>query len=213
MLLDRKAICVAMAVLCLSIACFADVAPEPGHKRVYLSLALQTRDDLSDYRFFVESGGQLEEVKLSLNQPVTIDPKGGGARYNSATVYAVPKKGIRFAGAVPDAEELAKLESSLTGKGIAGAVKLVDHSFSFDVPEAEADSYTNPIYQVRRDGQFGLVAERLDDGSSPSTHVSASPVRPTPVVETGRGLTLIVASLLTFAAVLAGLWLLQRKVC
>lgn len=210
-MLDRRVIYLAVTILCLRIACFADVAPEPGYKRVYLSLALQTQDDLSNYRFFVESGGELEEIKLSVNEPVTIDPKGGGARYNSATVYAVPKKALRFADPVPTFEELTRLEASLHDKTVPGAAKLLDHDFSFDVPEIEADSYTNPIYQVRQDAQFGVVVERLDDGSSALARAAATPVRPKSVAETHTGLTIVIASLLTFAAVLGGLWLLRRK--
>jgi len=207
----RKTIFLIIALLCLRVACFADLAPEPGHKRVYLSLLLQTREDLSDYRFFIESGMQLEEVKLSPETPVTVSPKGGGARYNSATVYAVPKKAVTFKGASPSTEELADLAGALGAKRVTGAVKLLDHSFSFDVPEAEADSYTNPVYQLRRDAQFGVVAERLDDGTPASAHKPPNPASDKSDSQADRGFTIVVACILVFSAVLGGLWLLRRR--
>ena len=188
---------------------YADVPPEAGYTRVYLSLILEPRGDLSDYRFFIESGMQLEEIKLSDRETRTIDPKGGGARYNSATVYAIPKKSLTFSAAEPTADDLAALETAIQEKRVQDAVDLIDHRFSQDVLKSEADSYPNPQYRIARDEKGAIAAVRIDDlvvgavATPEKTQPNEQPV--------AARSTIVAASLLVFGIVLAGLWLLRRK--
>lgn len=188
----------------------ADIPPEAGSTRVYLSLILDPRGDLSDFRFFVESGMKLEEIKLTDRQQQTIDPKGGGARYNSATVYAVPVKSLTAIKHEPSESDLASLDSRLNAKSVDGAIDLVHHQFAQDVPKSDADSYLNPVYRIAKDEQGVLRAVRVDD-------LVVGPVAPfqkdeTPTQSVGQNkFTIVAAGVIVIALLFGGLWLLRRK--
>ncbi|MEP6847774.1 MAG: hypothetical protein ABI999_02885 [Acidobacteriota bacterium] len=188
----------------------ADIPPEPGSTRVYLSLILDPRGDLSDFRFFVESGMKLEEVKLTDRQQQTIDPKGGGARYNSATVYAVPMKSLGAVKGEPTEGELASLDSALNAKSVDGALDLVHHQFSQDVPKADADSYLNPVYRIAKDEQGVLRAVRADDLVVGRVAPFQKDETPTQTAGQNR-ITIVAAGAIVIAVLFGGLWLLRRK--
>ena len=68
----------------------ADVAPDPGFVSVRINLVLETDDDLSGIRFFVLSGDIVREIVVKRGEQMTVNPLGGGARYRSGTLIAVP---------------------------------------------------------------------------------------------------------------------------
>src|SRR5437660_1154441 len=114
----KKSIALVISVLCAAAAVYADIAPEPGYTRVYSNLILDPQDDFQDLRFFLESGGTLEELKIHKGKQNVIRSKGGGARYNQAAVYAVPAKSLTSFGENLSGEKLAALETALSSNHV-----------------------------------------------------------------------------------------------
>ena len=72
----RKISAILVAVIALFAVARADVPPEPGNSRISVPLTIETNEDLSDYRFFIESPMQLEEVTVHKGTPTVIGTEG-----------------------------------------------------------------------------------------------------------------------------------------
>jgi len=58
------------------LAARADVPPEPGYLRQTVSITFDTKDDVSDYRFFIESPMRIDEIKIAKGEPSVVDGTG-----------------------------------------------------------------------------------------------------------------------------------------
>src|SRR6185369_14539048 len=94
----------------------ADIAPDPGMVRVKIDLVIETTEDLSDYRFFLDFYGDLREVAVKSKGRTTIPSMGGGARYNSGKLLAIPKKSLSGFDEKLSTEQLENLSASLKNK-------------------------------------------------------------------------------------------------
>jgi len=153
----------------------ADVAPDPGYKRVSIDLVIKTDEEFPDYRFFLDFYGDLREIELKNKGETVISPMGGGARYRAGKLLAIPQKSLKdFTGKL-SAEQLKALSESIKAKKIDEVTELVGHSFAQDIPVGE-----NPggLYYVlkREEGKLKLtrfteekpktVAQQLTGNSS-----------------------------------------------
>jgi hypothetical protein len=149
----------------LSSQTFGDVAPDPGFKRVSLKLVLETNDDLADFRFFIKSGADLEEVLIKRGEQTIVSPLGGGAYYRSGQLLAVPRKDLEKLNDPPGEGRLSGLQSAVYDGRVPGTIELLNHLFSREVLEAEADSYQDPVYRIERDAHAGLRATHVSGGA------------------------------------------------
>lgn len=151
-----------MILLLWVIVAKADVPPPPGFGRIKQDLILETKEDLSDYRFFLDFYGDLREIKVNNNAKTIISPMGGGARYAVGTLLAVPKE--KLAKSVDDSpDSLKKLSEAIREKKIEGVTELTRHSFSED--KLLGLSLTTPSYTIVRE----VNILKLNQASNPNT--------------------------------------------
>ena len=64
-------------ILIFTVFAKADIPPDPGFKRVSVDLNIEIKEDLSDYRFFLDFYGDLREVEVKKGSN-SIPSMGGG---------------------------------------------------------------------------------------------------------------------------------------
>ena len=155
-------------LILLSHEAFGDAAPDPGFKRISLNLKLETPDDLSDFRFFIKSGADVEEVFVKRGEQTIVSPLGGGAYYSAGKLLAVPKKDLVSLTDSPGDGKLTGLQKAIYEGRVPGTLELVDHLFSRTVNESEAGNFQDPIYRIERDSQAGIKAVHVSGGATTS---------------------------------------------
>ncbi len=118
----------------------ADVPPPPGYNKIKVSFVIETNEDLSDYRFFFDFSGALQEVEVKSMGKTNIPPLGGGARYASGDFMAIPKKNLAAFGSELTFEQLSGLSESLSNKKIEGVIELGEHIFIQTIKGGRRDS-------------------------------------------------------------------------
>ncbi len=176
----------------------ADVPPDAGFVRVSINLVTETTEDLSDYRFFLNFYGDLNEVEIKSKGRTEIPPSGGGARYSSGTFLAIPKKSLSGYEDTLSNEQLSNLSKAIKAKEIQGITELANHRFSADLPKGEKPSDT--FYRLKRE-ENTLRAEMITEDkrkSKSSPQLIAADSR-TSVVIAGVLMTLAVLAIGVFA--------------
>lgn len=191
---------------------FADVPPEPGRKRVVLSIIVEPAEDFADYRFFLKNGFDLKEYSLKKGEKVTMSSMGGGALYRNGKFLAVPKKALAGMSETPSTEKLNPMQKAIADGTVPGTIELVDHSFIRDVPTAEAANWKDPLYRLEKDGEKGVKAVLVSGGQAESktagtTNPYASGEPKTPAFWA----TVAGGSLLTLALIFFGVFALRRS--
>ncbi|MFL6466791.1 MAG: hypothetical protein ACJ72Z_02410 [Pyrinomonadaceae bacterium] len=155
-----------LLLLCVSAEITADVAPDPGFKRISLKLNVEAAEDLSDFRFFIKSGAEIKEVNVKPGEQTSISPLGGGAYYSSGKLLAIPKRELEKFSDASSGDKLSKLEKAVFDGQVPGTIELVDHLFARTVLEAEAAEYQDPVYRIERDPQARLKAVYVSGGAN-----------------------------------------------
>ena len=148
---------------------FGDVAPDPGFKRVSLKLIVETNEKLDEYRFFIKSGADVEEIFVKPGSPATVSPLGGGAYYSSGKLLAVPKTSLDGLSEISTGKKLTDLQQAVYDGKVDGMIDLLNHAFSREVPEVDAGKISDVVYQIDRDPQIGLRAVYVSGGVDPKT--------------------------------------------
>lgn len=141
----------------------ADVPPEPGFKRVSLSLILEPQDDFAEYRFFMISGGDVKEVFLKAGASTTIAPLGGGSFYRSGVLLAFPRPMLSSYSDVNDGKKLSDLQQKIYDRDLTGT-ELITHTFVMDLPQTEAAGLKDPVYRLERDSAVGIKVVQMSGG-------------------------------------------------
>lgn len=194
-----------LVVLCMVGSAFADIPPEPGYKRVSLNLIVEPKEDLNDYRFFIKTGAQLNEIKLKKGEQFKITPQGGGAFYRSGTLIAVPKGSLSKLSEAANGSELNELQKAIYDGKVSGAIELVKHGFIRDVPVKDAAGMKDPVYLIERSDD-GVKATLVAGNTEPvnTTQYSREPKTPMFWASVAGG------SLMTLAFIFLGVWLIRR---
>lgn len=191
----------------------ADVPPDPGYVRQTASLTLETKDDLSDYRFFIESPMRIEEIKIVRGEPTIIPGTGRGGAARVGTLWAIPRTtiGEDFGASAP--EKLQEMRDALKEGRAYRAVKLLTHGFQTTIREEERTNWNDPVYRLEKNAEKGVTAilisggaqENKNDSKKGFTIYSTEPKTPAfwTAVIGGAVLTLLFISL--------GAWALRRS--
>lgn len=188
----------------------ADIAPDPNETRIAHSLIIETIEDVSDYRFFLNFAGDVREIEVKSNGKTEIPPMGGGVRYSAATIFAIPKKFLKdFPNKIESSfDEAGKRFSDLIKEKKIGVIELGTHSFSRVVKKSESESYLNAPYKLEKDNENGLKLTRLEvpksiGGTDRSIYVI------------NKGLTtfgyIVLIGFPTAAILVLGIWLFRKK--
>ena len=143
----------------------ADIAPAPDEMRVTSDLTINTDQDLSDYRFFLNFLAAVREVEVKSNGQTVIPSQGGGALYSSGTLLAVPKKNLTD---FPDKlqtsnDEKHKSLANAIGEGkIPGIIELGKHSFYRTIKKSERANWTYPVYRIEKEGASLKMVKEAD---------------------------------------------------
>lgn len=201
-----------MIVVASFASTFADVPPEPGHKRVSLSLIVEPADDFAEYRFFLKSGFALKEFALKKGEKVTMSSMGGGALYRNGKFFAVPKKALIGLTDEPTDDKVNPLQMALLEGKVPGTIELIDHSFVRDVRVAEATNWKDPLYRLEKDAKKGIKAILVSGGKVESTTsgTTGSYYSTEPKTPAFWG-TVVGGSLLTLALIFLGVYVLRRS--
>lgn len=179
----------------------ADVPPDAGYVRVRINLVTETKEDLTDYRFFLDFYGDLREVEIKSSGRTEIPPMGGGARYRSGTLLAIPKKSLKGFDGDVSGDRSNNLSRLIKNKEIEGVVELAEHSFSKDVPKGER---APEVYYVIKRAENTLKAERISE-EKPNSNPSAQSVLPA-----SRASYVIAGILITLAVLGAGIFAFRK---
>ena len=186
----------------------ADIPPDKGYTRVNVQLILQTDEDLPDYRFFLVSSNLVKEIYLKKGEKTTVASLGGGARYSSGAIAAIPAKDLTAFGADPAGEKLAELEAEISGYRVAGTIKLFTHSFSREIRDAEAGSVTDAEYRIEKTPN-GLAAVAIA-GVAAANNVRFGITDVSKPVNIMGWAMIVGGVLMSLAIVIVGLWAFLR---
>ena len=195
-----------MAVLALLTVARADVPPEPGTSRLSVPLTLETNDDLSDYRFFLESPSRMEEVAIQKGQSTVVGPEGHAGASRIVTLWAIPKTSITGDLPLADPARLEVVDTALRDGKVAGSVKLLSHSFQTTISDAGKSQWKDPVYRITKDDTKGPTAALVSGGAaiaSGNGYATKSSDRSLQIAMIGGVLFLV-------AAVGFGLWLMRQ---
>lgn len=187
---------------------FADIPPDPGYKRVSLNLIIQPQEDFSDYRFFVKTGAQLNEIKLRSGEQFVIKPQGGGSYYRSGTLLAIPKTSLAKLSEAAIGSELNEMQKAIYDGKVPESIELVRHSFIRDVPIKDAARMKDPVFKIEMSEstvKATLVAGNTTETEVNTTQYSREPKTPLFWATVGGG------SLLTLAFIFLGVWVIRRS--
>lgn len=202
-----------LVIVCAAFsAAAADVPPDPGYKRVTLSIIVDPTDDFADYRFFLKSGFDLKEYALKKGERITISSMGGGSLYRNGEFLAVPKRALVGLSESPSGERLNPMQKAIADENVPGTIVLIDHGFVRDVRSADASTLKDPIYRLEKAPESGIKAVLVSGGAienktSGNTGglYSADPKSPAFWATVAGGL------LFTFAFILFGAWIVRKK--
>ena len=155
----KHAVIIFSLLLIFPISLKADIAPDDGYERVKINLVTETTEDLTDYRFFLDFYGDLREVEIKSNGRTEIPSTGGGARYSSGTLVAIPKMNLKDYDGKLSANQSENLSRAIKNKEIE-TVELAKHRFSMDVPKGEKPA---EVYYVIKRAENTLKAERITE--------------------------------------------------
>lgn len=154
----NKYLVLLLFVALFSVGIFADVPPARNEMRIDIDLAFTPRDDFEDYRFFLASGRELEEITIKKDVPVTINSKNRGGVNRYAALIAIPKTSLKGVAEL-SADEQQKINVAIYKKENNEVISLIKHTFSEDIPIGERVSKIYPVYEIRREANVPKVFE------------------------------------------------------
>lgn len=188
----------------------ADIAPNPDEARFSYPLIIETTDDVSDYRFFLNFSGDLREIEVKSKGRSEIPSMGGGARYSSGMIIAIPKKFLNdFPNKIESSyDDIGKRFSDLIREKKIGVIELGTHSFSRLIKKSESANYINAPYKLEKDIENGLKLTKLEIPKGKSgMDFSMYGIK--------KSLTtfgyLILIGFPTAAIIILGIWLFRKK--
>jgi hypothetical protein len=187
----------------------ADVPPDPGYTRVHPNLIFEASENFADFRFFLQTPIDIEEITVKKGETQTIDSSARGGPKRFVTLLAIPKSKLTEYGEKLSEEQLKTLHQSVRDKQIDGVIELVKHTFQKDVPAAEKNNWKNPKYSLEKDSTNGIKA--VESGKIEPTKNQLAGAS-SESAGTGFGLMTIIAGILISLAVLCGgLWAIFRS--
>ncbi len=190
----------------------ADVPPDPGFVRQTANLTLETADDFPQYRFFIVSLNNVEEIHLVKGKPTVLTGSGRGGATRVGTLWAIPVATIGEDLGASAQEKLLDLRSALKEKRLNGAVDLLTHNFQTTIRKEDRVNWKDPVYRIENDENNGVKSIRVSGGGDPQTKVvGGSPFYSTEPKTWIFWASVVGGSLLTLVLITAGVWAFRPK--
>src|SRR5688572_28974433 len=183
----------------------ADVPTDAGYVRHSANLVLESSEDLSGYRFFLESPMKVEEIKIAKGTPTVVDASGRVGAMRIGKLFAVPARELeQFRNRLTEEE----FKKAFTEKNLFGATQLLSHNFQITIPEGT--SWKDPVYRIDRAGETGLKAVQIGGLSGGHGQVSFG------ITDLGRswnpaGIAIISGLFLYIGIAILGIWYFRRS--
>ncbi|HLA96788.1 MAG TPA: hypothetical protein VK612_13785 [Pyrinomonadaceae bacterium] len=198
-LLTRK-IVICFVLLFFAANAFADVPPDPGYVRQSANLILETEDDLSGFRFFLESPMEIEEVKIVKGVPTTIEAANRGGAVRFGKLIAIPLTDLSL---ISGDLSGPLLETLIRQKKFPNAKELLSHNFQATISYLEQAAWKDPVYRISLSKGL-IVAEKVSKGAGSNSVIPFSFWQIVlPVAVAGV--------LLAVAIAILGIWLIRRS--
>ena len=153
-MLNKRILAISITILAFTGLALADAGPEPGYVRVGAPLIITPQDDFAGYRFFLDSPGGFEEIKLAKGKTTTISTEGraGSMKYTSLIAISNQDLGGAFDGpATP--ERMDALQAAIKDKKVNGVIELALARFRRLYKEKGKENLEKP--DVRTKGERG----------------------------------------------------------
>jgi hypothetical protein len=205
-MLNKQILTAILTILSFSAIALADAGPEPGYVRVGAPLIIQPQEDFSDYRFFLNSPGGLEELKLAKGKTTTIPANGRAGTMKFTTLVAIPKTSLAGYDAALSTEKLGELKTAINDLKIEGVIDLVPHTFDAYVKKREVKKFKSPVFVLKTSADkkieavettpSGKTKGEVDSEDEGSSHMAA---------------TVVAGSFLSLGFIFGGVWFARRK--
>ena len=184
-------------ILIFTVFIKADVPPPKGYVRVSVNFVAETKEDLSDYRFFFDFYGNFHEVNIQNKAKTIVPPSGGGARYASGKFLAVPKSAVNdsIGGQPYGVSELFK------EKKVEGIIELGEHSFTKTVLRKDGKKVQPPVYLIERKADSLIMTQKKAVVKRAGLEES----------EPKSGKTMIAGIFLSLSAIFGGVFIFRKK--
>ena len=131
------------------LAARADLPPDVGYILQSVSVTIQTQEDLSDYRFFIESPMRIEEISIEKGKPTVVNSDGRVGAARVGALWAIPRKDIGSDFDFSSTEKLQGLRQALD-QGQYHAMKIITLDFRAAIREADKEDWQDPVYQLNK---------------------------------------------------------------
>lgn len=206
-MLKRKTLTVLLTLFTFTGLALADAAPEPGYVRVGSPLIIEATDDFAGYRFFLDSPGGMEEIKLSKGKTTAISTSGRAGSMKFTNLIAIPVGSLAAYPSPLTPEKLEELQKTIGEKKIDGVIDLVDHSFDEYIKKREKKSWRGPKYILKASAEkkIEVVTVKADarkitrgeiEGEEGNSHLAVN---------------IVAGSFLSLSFIFGGVWFARRK--
>lgn len=205
-MLNKRILAISITILAFAGLALADAGPEPGYVRVGAPLIVTPQEDFAGYRFFLDSPGGFEEIKLAKGKTTTISTEGraGSMKYTSLIAISNQDLGGAFDGpATP--ETMDALQAAIRDKKVNGVIELLSHDFDAYIKKKEKKTWKNPAYVLKASADKKIEAVETKpagkkkgeiEGEDNDSHMAAN---------------IAAGGLLSLSFIFGGVWLSRRK--
>ena len=182
----------------------ADVPPDPGYVRQSADLVLESSDDLSGYRFFLESPMKVEEIEIAAGTPTVVSASGRAGAMRVGKLIAIPAREVeQFRERLTEEE----FREALREKKLFTATQLLSHDFQTTIPEGAR--FQDPVFRIEKDGETALKAVLISGGAGFAKFSGG-------IVQTGwawntAGIAVVAGFFLLFGIAILGIWYFRRS--
>jgi hypothetical protein len=204
--MQNKLFTLVLIIFSLSAIAFADAGPEPGYARVANPLIVEAQDAFSDYRFFLDSPGGFEEIKVQKGKTVTVPSDGRGGTMRFTTLIAIPVSGLALHDtSAPGAMDV--IQKAVREKTIEGVIELASHTFDAYVKKREAKTYKAPKYVLKTSAEKKIEAVETKQAPAKKTRAELE----SEDTRTHLAANIAGGGLMSLAFIFGGVWFARRQ--
>jgi hypothetical protein len=207
MMLNKRILAISITILAFAGLAFADAGPEPGYIRIGAPLIVTPQDDFDGYRFFLDSPGGFEEIKLAKGKTTTISTEGRAGSMKYTTLIAISNRDLGGAFDGPATPEtMDALQAAIRDKKVNGVIELVSHDFDAYIKKKEKKTWKNPTYVLKASADKKIEAVETKPAGKKKGEVEGEDGE-----NSHMAADIAAGSLLSLSFIFGGVWFSRRK--